>query len=67
MLVHVAETLLKVNTISGDEFRDIYNEVTVVEAEEINDSDDDTKKPDAAGLNVGSEKTGKVTGRAIEA
>ena len=67
VLVHVAETLLKVNTISGDEFRDIYNEVTVVEAEEINDSDDDTKKPDAAGLNVGSEKTGKVTGRAIEA
>ncbi len=61
VLETVAQTLLKNNTISGEEFKDIYNGVTVVEAEEVDDTED-VIKPDH------SEKSAaKITGKVIEA
>lgn len=59
----IAQTLLKFNTISGEEFKEIYNGNYVVEpAKPDSDSSSDDSSED---MNSGN--LGKITGRVIEA
>lgn len=59
----IAQTLLKCNTISGEEFKEIYNGNYVVEPAK---SDTDSSSDDSS-EDMNSGNLGKITGRVIEA